>query len=77
MKIKILGSTQKDLQKSYQFYEVQQKGIGTYFLGTLSTDIESLKLYADIHPLFLTDTIDCSPKGSLLLSITEWRAKTY
>ena len=52
MKIKILKSAQKDLLESYHFYEAQQEGIGSYFLEALSTDIESLKLYAGIHPVF-------------------------
>jgi len=52
VKIKILRSAKKDLQESYRFYEVQQEGIGAYFLEALSADIESLKLYAGIHPIF-------------------------
>ncbi len=71
MKIKILGSAKKDLLESYQFYEVQQKGIGTYFLDALSTDIESLKLYAGIHPIFFDRYHRLLSKRSLLLSITE------
>ncbi len=52
MNIKILRSAKKDLQESYRFYELQQKGIGAYFLEALSADIESLRLYAGIHPIF-------------------------
>ena len=52
MKIKILRSAKKDLQESYHFYELQQEGIGSYFLEALSTDIESLKLYRGLHPVF-------------------------
>ncbi len=50
--IKILRSAKNDLQESYHFYELQQEGIGAYFLEALSADIESLKLYAGIHPVF-------------------------
>jgi plasmid stabilization system protein ParE len=52
VKIKILRSAKKDLQESYHFYELQQEGIGSYFLEALSTDIESLKLYRGLHPVF-------------------------
>ena len=51
MKIKILKSAKNDLKESYWFYEKQQKGIGSYFLEAISADIESLRLYAGIHPV--------------------------
>ncbi len=34
----------------YAFYEQQDPGIGDYFLQSLASDIESLGLYAGIHP---------------------------
>ena len=37
------------MREGYYFYESQQAGLGTYFLETLSSDIESLKLFAGIH----------------------------
>ena len=46
MKIKILKSAKNDLREGFYFYESQQAGLGTYFLETLSSDIESLKLFA-------------------------------
>jgi hypothetical protein len=52
VKIKILKSPKNDLKESYWFYEKQQKGIGSYFLEAISADIESLRLYAGIHPVF-------------------------
>lgn len=52
MKIKILRAAKNDLLDSYHFYEAQQQGIGSYFLDAVSADIESLKLYAGIHPLY-------------------------
>jgi hypothetical protein len=52
MKIKILRSAQNDLLESYYFYELQQDGIGDYFLESLFADIESLKIYAGIHPIY-------------------------
>ncbi len=34
----------------FRFYERQASGVGWYFLETLNSDIESLRLYAGIHP---------------------------
>ncbi|MEA3280798.1 MAG: type II toxin-antitoxin system RelE/ParE family toxin [Thermodesulfobacteriota bacterium] len=51
MKIKILKSAKNDLREGFDFYEFQQTGLGTYFLETLSSDIESLKLFAGIHSI--------------------------
>jgi len=50
MHIKILDDAQEDILLSTLFYESQQDGIGNYFLDTISSDIESLHLYAGIHP---------------------------
>jgi plasmid stabilization system protein ParE len=51
MKIKILKSAQADLLGGYRFYERQKKGLGNYFLDSLSSDIESLKIFAGIHSI--------------------------
>ncbi|MCD6584207.1 MAG: type II toxin-antitoxin system RelE/ParE family toxin [Desulfobacteraceae bacterium] len=51
MKIKILKAAKNDLREGYYFYESQQTGLGAYFLETLSSDIESLKLFAGIHSI--------------------------
>lgn len=50
MKIKLLGSAVKDLHEGRQFYEKQGEGLGDYFLDSLFSDIDSLALYAGIHP---------------------------
>ncbi|OGS36238.1 MAG: hypothetical protein A2293_13110 [Elusimicrobia bacterium RIFOXYB2_FULL_49_7] len=52
MKIRILQSAQEDLVNGYHFYESQKNGLGVYFLDTLFSDIDSLQLYAGIHPIF-------------------------
>jgi hypothetical protein len=57
MKIKILRSAQNDLLESYYFYELQQDGIGDYFLESMFSDIESLKIYAGIHPIYFEKKI--------------------
>ena len=52
MKIRILPSASQDLIEGYWFYEKQAEGLGTYFLDTLFSDIDSLTIYAGIHPKY-------------------------
>jgi len=52
MKIKILNSANLDLIDGYWFYEKQAKELGAYFLDTLFSDIDSLKIYAGIHSIY-------------------------
>ena len=49
MKIKILDEAQADLREGARFYERQSAGLGTYFLDSLFSDIDSLFLYAGVH----------------------------
>ena len=49
MNIVILPSARDDLADGFQFYEHQQEGLGSYFLESLFSDIDSLRLYAGIH----------------------------
>jgi hypothetical protein len=51
VKIRILESARNDLVDGYYFYELQAEGIGTYFLDSVYSDIESLKDNAGIHPV--------------------------
>ncbi len=51
MKIKILSSACQDLIDGYWFYEKQTEGLGTYFLDSLFSDIDSLIVNAGIHLL--------------------------
>ncbi|PCI64263.1 MAG: hypothetical protein COB38_12820 [Gammaproteobacteria bacterium] len=51
MNIKILPIANDDLLNGYYFYEKQKKGIGSYFLDSLFSDIDSLMLYQSIHPI--------------------------
>lgn len=48
--LSILPSAQADLEAGYWFYESQGDGFGTYFLDCLTSDIESLRLFAGLHP---------------------------
>jgi plasmid stabilization system protein ParE len=41
---------ESDLLAGFRFYERQSSGVGWYFLETLNSDIESLRLYAGMHP---------------------------
>ncbi len=50
MKIEILSSALEDLRGGREFYEKQGEGLGEYFLNALFADIDSLALYAGIHP---------------------------
>ena len=52
MKIEILSSAVSDLIEGRQFYEEQGEGLGEYFFDSLFSDIDSLALYAGIHPIF-------------------------
>ena len=50
MKLKILSSAVEDLHDGRTFYEMQSEGLGEYFFNSLFSDIDSLILYAGIHP---------------------------
>lgn len=49
MKLRILSLAYRDLDAGQGFYEMQQAGLGDYFLNTLFSDIESLLLHAGVH----------------------------
>jgi hypothetical protein len=41
MKLELLDLAMGDLIEGYHFYELQEAGLGTYFLDTLCSDIDS------------------------------------
>jgi hypothetical protein len=49
VKIEILDEAQEDLIEGFHFYENQEIGLGSYFLDSLYSDIDSLLLYGGIH----------------------------
>jgi plasmid stabilization system protein ParE len=49
MKLRLLTSAFNDLADGRDFYRRQGKGLGSYFLDSLFSDIDSLALYAGIH----------------------------
>lgn len=51
MRIEILSEAAEDLLNGYHFYERQAPNLGNYFLDSLYSDIDSLLVYAGIHPV--------------------------
>jgi hypothetical protein len=51
VKIRILDAAAQDLIDGFRFYEMQESGLGQYFLDSLFADVDSLLLYAGIHPV--------------------------
>lgn len=51
MRISIQASALSDLRAGFRFYEAKEQGLGAYFLDSLSSDIDSLLLYAGIHSI--------------------------
>lgn len=51
MNVRILPSARRDLRQGIRFYEMQESGLGGYFLDSLSADIDSLQLLAGVHPI--------------------------
>ena len=49
--MRILAAAEKDLEDGYRFYERQSPGLGSYFLDSLYSDIDSLTYFAGIHRL--------------------------
>jgi len=51
MRIRILSIAEEDLEEGYRFYESQSPGLGSYFLGSLYSDIDSLAYFGGIHQI--------------------------
>ena len=49
MKVEIMDQARDDLAAGFHFYEKQAPGLGSYFLDSLFSDIDSLVLYGGIH----------------------------
>jgi plasmid stabilization system protein ParE len=50
MTVRILESAVDDLERGKEFYSRHGAEVGEYFLDSLFSDIDSLSLYAGIHP---------------------------
>lgn len=53
MRIKILGAAESDLEEGFRFYESHAAGLGTYFLDSLYSDIDSLAYFGGMHRVVL------------------------
>jgi len=51
VRIQVLDEAEDDLQNGRQFYDRQGPGVGAYFAAALASDIDSLILFAGIHPI--------------------------
>ena len=49
MKVQILASARDDLIDGFYFYEQKEIGLGDYFLSSLYSDIDSLRIFGGIH----------------------------
>ena len=52
MKLKILEEATKDIINGYKFYETQKTGLGEYFIDSIFSNIEPLKILGSIHQKF-------------------------
>lgn len=66
MKIRILDAVSHDLLDGARFYEQQCAGLGEYFIDSLFSEIDSLMIYAGIHPVFFGATTGCWQNDFLL-----------
>ena len=53
MRVTILDAAEKDLEEGYLFYEQHSPGIGSYFLDSLYSDIDSLSYFGGVHLVVL------------------------
>jgi plasmid stabilization system protein ParE len=51
VRVTILDAAERDVEEGYRFYERQSPGLGSYFLDSLYSDIDSLSYFDGIHPL--------------------------
>ena len=49
MRVRILDTAERDLENGYSFYERQSPGLGSYFLDSLYSDIDSIAYFGGIH----------------------------
>jgi plasmid stabilization system protein ParE len=51
MKIRLLSSAKQDLRDGFNFYEEKESGLGAYFLESLYSDVDSLRIFAGVHEI--------------------------
>ena len=52
MTVVILEDAADDLEAGAQFYESCEAGVGDYFLDSVLSDLDSLILFAGVHPTY-------------------------
>ncbi|MGI8733733.1 MAG: type II toxin-antitoxin system RelE/ParE family toxin [Pyrinomonadaceae bacterium] len=52
MIVVILEDAAEDLESGAQFYESCATGVGDYFLDSILSDLDSLVLFAGVHPIY-------------------------
>jgi len=52
MTILFLSPAKQDLRNGFRFYEINEVGLGSYFLESIYADIDSLRIFAGIHELY-------------------------
>ena len=52
MTVVILEDAAEDLESGAQFYESCETGVGDYFLDSILSDLDSLILFAGVHPIY-------------------------
>lgn len=52
MTVVILEDAAEDLESGAQFYELCATGVGDYFLDSILSDLDSLVLFAGVHPIY-------------------------
>ena len=75
MKIRILSPAERDLEEGYHFYESQSSGLGSYFLDSLYSDIDSLAYFEGIHQVVFGYHRQLSkrfPLRCITVSLTMW-----
>jgi hypothetical protein len=50
MTVLVIEEAAADLETGQRFYESRERGVGDYFVESLLSDLESLVVYAGIHP---------------------------
>lgn len=50
MNLQVRPIALEDLAKGREFYDFQELGVGDYFFDSVFSEIDSLKLYAGMHP---------------------------
>jgi hypothetical protein len=72
----VLEDAAEDIESGGRFYESCEAGVGAYFTESILSDLESLVLYAGIHPVYL-DSIGCFQTDSHSESIMRLKMRWW